>query len=337
MITSNAPTVGEALEEAGVNIGSTDLVEPNLKTEIPVGFFNVNVYRSRPVVVVDGAQMVTVHTASQSPRLIAEAAGFKVYPEDLFNMHTISNVTSLGVVGQTVVIDRAQEVVIASDGLKTIARTHQKTVGAFLDERDVALGPKDTIEPSRETPLTPNMVVKINRVKVVVLAQTEVIPREVKSIKDANLMVGSTKVQAEGSDGQKVSTYRVNFQNGVEQHRELLSAQIAKAPVTKVVLVGTKIDYSANPVELGKQMAAQRGWTGSEWTALYQLWVKESNWNPNARNVWSGACGIPQAYPCSKIVDKSTAGQIQWGLNYIDGKYGSPSNAWATWQRTHSY
>lgn len=66
----------------------------------------------------------------------------------------------------------------------------------------------------------------------------------------------------------------------------------------------------------------------SEWGALEKLWTRESNWNPQARNRFSGACGIPQALPCSKIPDMSPQGQIHWGLQYIRGRYGTPSNAW---------
>ncbi len=67
----------------------------------------------------------------------------------------------------------------------------------------------------------------------------------------------------------------------------------------------------------------------AQWGALQQLWTRESQWNPAARNAHSGACGIPQALPCSKISDMSPAGQISWGLSYISSRYGTPSRAWA--------
>jgi len=95
--------------------------------------------------------------------------------------------------------------------------------------------------------------------------------------------------------------------------------------------------YANDAIQLGYDMATARGWTGAEWDALYSLWMKESGWNPNSVNNGSGACGIPQAYPCSKITDKSAAGQISWGLNYIKGRYGKPSAAWAHFLRYNSY
>jgi cell wall-associated NlpC family hydrolase len=80
-------------------------------------------------------------------------------------------------------------------------------------------------------------------------------------------------------------------------------------------------------VELGRAMAAQRGWTGQEWNDLYALWQRESGWNPNAQNPHSGAAGIPQ--DITGNFHGGGRGQIQWGLDYIAGRYGDPAGAWA--------
>ncbi|HSX41284.1 MAG TPA: G5 domain-containing protein [Candidatus Saccharimonadales bacterium] len=337
VITSDAPTVEAALLEAGVPAAATDLVEPKPATAISPGFFNINVYRSRPVQVVDGSRVVSVNTAFQSPVLISQAAGLTVYPEDVYDVSLINDIAGSGLVGQKVVIHRATPVFLVSDGVRSVIRTQQPTVGGVLDERDIALGPQDQVVPPRDTLVKADMVIQINRVKIVTQKVTEAIARDVRQVKDPNVDAGTTKVQEEGKDGSKESIYRIHYQNGVEKSRETLASTVITAPVTKVILIGTKINYSADPVQLGKQMSAARGWVDGQWDALYQLWDRESGWNPNSTNFWSGACGIPQAYPCSKIRDKSPAGQITWGLDYIAGKYGNPANAWAYWQKNHSY
>ncbi len=90
-----------------------------------------------------------------------------------------------------------------------------------------------------------------------------------------------------------------------------------------------------SPVDLGRKINA--AWFGDQyWPALQALWTRESGFNPNAINRSSGACGIPQALPCSKIADHSTTGQITWGLGYIQSRYGNPANAWRFWQ-THRW
>ncbi|MBI0047889.1 aggregation-promoting factor C-terminal-like domain-containing protein [Bifidobacterium choladohabitans] len=89
--------------------------------------------------------------------------------------------------------------------------------------------------------------------------------------------------------------------------------------------------------------AAQRGWTGSEFTALVELWNRESGWLWYAENKNSGAYGIPQAYPGSKMAlfganwHDDAAVQIDWGLYYIAQRYGNPSTALQYQKRHNSY
>jgi len=95
-------------------------------------------------------------------------------------------------------------------------------------------------------------------------------------------------------------------------------------------------------IQTGKTMAAERGWTGNQWRALYQLWEKESGWNPKAVNPSSGAYGIPQALPAAKLRSAGSdwrtnpRTQIEWGMNYIQGRYGTPVQAWQHSQ-THNW
>ncbi|MEU4836323.1 lytic transglycosylase domain-containing protein [Streptosporangium sp. NPDC023615] len=85
---------------------------------------------------------------------------------------------------------------------------------------------------------------------------------------------------------------------------------------------------------LGKQMLEARGW-GDQWGCLEKLWMKESGWNERAMNTSSGAYGIPQSLPGHKMASAggdwqtNAATQIEWGLGYIKGRYGSPCGAWA--------
>ena len=80
------------------------------------------------------------------------------------------------------------------------------------------------------------------------------------------------------------------------------------------------------------------GWSEYDFECLVKLWNKESGWNPNSHNSSTGAHGIPQALPASKMASKGsdyyTNGytQIRWGLEYIKGRYSSPSAAWAHFQ-----
>ena len=87
----------------------------------------------------------------------------------------------------------------------------------------------------------------------------------------------------------------------------------------------------------GKLLAAPYGWaTGTQWADLVSLWNQESGWSNTATNPTSGAYGIPQALPPTKMPaaaqasgGSSVTAQISWGLSYIKSAYGSPSAAWA--------
>jgi resuscitation-promoting factor RpfB len=87
---------------------------------------------------------------------------------------------------------------------------------------------------------------------------------------------------------------------------------------------------------IGAALATAYGWGPgtSNWTSLVNLWTKESGWDNHARNPSSGAYGIPQALPASKMgalanppVSSASAQEV-WGLKYIKDRYGNPDNAW---------
>nr|WP_199859554.1 lytic transglycosylase domain-containing protein [Frigoribacterium sp. CFBP 8759] len=98
-------------------------------------------------------------------------------------------------------------------------------------------------------------------------------------------------------------------------------------------VAGTPDPGSAKAV--AAELVAARGWGSDQYDCLVSLWQKESSWNVYASNRSSGAYGIPQALPGSKMgsvgADWQTnpATQITWGLNYIGGRYGNPCGAWA--------
>ncbi|MDQ1137163.1 hypothetical protein QE410_001962 [Microbacterium sp. SORGH_AS 1204] len=90
-------------------------------------------------------------------------------------------------------------------------------------------------------------------------------------------------------------------------------------------------------------MLSSRGWGDDQFSCLESLWNKESGWNYQAYNSSSGAFGIPQALPGSKMSSAgadwqtNAATQISWGLGYISGRYGDPCGAWGHSQSTGWY
>ena len=81
-------------------------------------------------------------------------------------------------------------------------------------------------------------------------------------------------------------------------------------------------------------MASKYGWGADQFGCLVSLWNKESGWSVSAYNASSGATGIPQALPGSKMASAGAdwatnpATQIAWGLGYIADRYSNPCGAW---------
>ena len=126
-----------------------------------------------------------------------------------------------------------------------------------------------------------------------------------------------------------------------EELRIAQSKQVTSRGGTSVrAATGTKAEYQAYAKNL---CINTYGWTENDFNCLVKLWERESNWNPNAHNKSSGAHGIPQSLPASKMAsegdDYYTNGktQIRWGLKYIKNRYGTPSNAWAHSQQKGWY
>ncbi|MDF1603292.1 lytic transglycosylase domain-containing protein [Nocardioides sp. YIM 152315] len=89
-----------------------------------------------------------------------------------------------------------------------------------------------------------------------------------------------------------------------------------------------------DPHDIARALLPQFGFSSDQFGCLDSLWTRESNWNPAAHNPSSGAHGIPQALPGSKMAtagpdwESNPVTQIRWGLGYIQDRYGSPCGAW---------
>jgi hypothetical protein len=101
-------------------------------------------------------------------------------------------------------------------------------------------------------------------------------------------------------------------------------------------------EYSGNRAT-GCALMLKAGFKISQFPCLDKLWKKESGWNHRASNPSSGAYGIPQSLPGSKMGSEGSdwrtnpATQIKWGLGYIEGRYNTPCNAWSHSQNVGWY
>ncbi len=141
----------------------------------------------------------------------------------------------------------------------------------------------------------------------------------------ASLRDSTAELERRHQAGEQLKEAESERQRAAEE----ASGGIGSAPPPGVVVdtAGAKA-YAAAAV-------ARYGWGNGEYQCLVLLWTRESSWRADAYNASSGAYGIPQSLPGSKMASAgadwrtNAATQIEWGLSYIADRYGAPCGAWA--------
>jgi resuscitation-promoting factor RpfB len=279
LFSTNATTVGDVLARSNVTIGKNDLVEPSIQTKLNSGQFNINVFRARPVVIVDGQDTYHVLSAYQSPQLLAQAAGLTVYPEDTYKTSVITNFVRSGSLGEQIVITRAKPMSILVDGAIRNIRTQATTVGAAISSADIALGAKDTVSVPQSTPVTPGLTITITRVTEAIVTLTTPIPFQTQTVTDPNLMKGTTQIKTPGANGQTTETFLIHYENGVETGRQPLQLVSQAQPVTQVQVVGTKVLFEGSVEYWRPMVIAAAEANGLDPNTMLRIMQCESNGN----------------------------------------------------------
>ncbi|MEV0599522.1 transglycosylase SLT domain-containing protein [Streptomyces sp. NPDC050315] len=109
--------------------------------------------------------------------------------------------------------------------------------------------------------------------------------------------------------------------------------------------------FSATPAHAAERAGASQAQAAAhqqipdarQFQCFSNIVERESGWNPQATNASSGAYGLVQALPGSKMASAGAdwktnpATQVKWGLNYMNERYGSPCGAWSFWQSHNWY
>ena len=194
-VKTDAETVGEAIERAGIVLNKTDIVEPKLDDKINSDNFFINIYRSHPAVVKDGKLEKYLMTASYDARTVAKEAGITVYDGDEIELVPNKNFLEAGVA----------------------------------------------------------MTYKITRNGGRTLTEEVEIPFDEQTVKDYNLAPGTQEVRQFGEIGVKQLTYEVFYEKGVEKTRKLVSEEVKREPVTRIVAIGaSEIERHPLTVSMGR-------------------------------------------------------------------------------------
>lgn len=235
-VPSREPTVGTLLAKLHITLNQGDVVEPSLATHINQDKFRINVYRAKPIAITDGNRRVFTFSAATTPRAIAVQQGFKPYPEDELTATLTSNFIKQGAIGETVNIKRSVPISLILYGTPVVTRSHSDTVGEMLKEKHIVLRNGDTVQPSQNTPITPNQQIFILHKGTKIVTAEQPIPAPVQTIDDPSLSTGTSAIRQAGSPGVLLITYQVDEKTGARQ--QLQSVQL-QPPVTEIIARGT--------------------------------------------------------------------------------------------------
>lgn len=277
IVKAGAVTVAEILEKSQVQLAETDIVEPSLDTVIDSDY-NINIYRARPALVIDGIHRRYVMTASYDPKQIAIESGLTIYDDDEVKQEFNQSFLEAGAVSAYRVVRNG--------------------------------GRQLTIEES--------------------------IPYTVETRYDFNRPKGERILEQPGEEGRKVRVYEVEFDNDVEISRTLIEERVIVEAVPEIIIEGAKVSIPPEREQCAG-WAREAGVSELDLEAALDLIYRESGCRVDARNASSGAYGIPQSLPGSKMAtfgddwETNPVTQIRWMIDYVNNRYGGWQQALDYW------
>jgi uncharacterized protein YabE (DUF348 family) len=235
-VSTYADTVGEVLDDEGLDVGSHDALSPSPGASINDGG-KIVLQRGRQLhMTIDGAKRdfwvraTTVGEALQQLNLTVDGAKMSADKDKEIPLN-----------GMSVEVKTLKNITFF-DGANapTAMQTNSVTVAELLKQLKLTLGPEDTVTPGADLKVTDGAEVRITRNGVTVINQTEVIDAPVQEVEDPNSDKGTEAVLDEGAAGERIATYRITIKNGQEIDREEIGAKVTKEAKPKIVRVGTK-------------------------------------------------------------------------------------------------
>ena len=306
------------------------------------------VSRARHVIVnADGTTREVAVRPGQDARGILEAAGVSVHALDRVTVEndatgelaiTVSRVTR-GQATETVDIPFSETTTTSSDmfvGESQVTTTGVNGVTTWTvwqeKDGDQVLTSVPITEHSTSQPVTQVRSEGTKEATPTALVAAGIDPKA--TLEEKTESDGTTSVRYRAKLGSISTKEEIAEITGEAKNADQATAAAAAAAAAEAGAVPTT--YSGeDPRSLAKPLVAAQGWSDSEYQCLVLLWNRESQWNPYAENSSSGAYGIPQALPGSKMASAGAdwrtnpITQINWGIGYIKGRYGTPCSAWA--------
>jgi uncharacterized protein YabE (DUF348 family) len=255
---TGATTVGDALKSQKIVLDKRDTVEPSVDAKLIASSYYVNIYRARPVVVVDGSIRIKTVSSHQTAQQIASDVGITIYDEDTTTLTPLTDLVNDGA-GLELTIVRATPINLNLYSNETVIRTQAKTVGEMLKEKGITLRSSDRVSVPLTTAISSNMDIQVWREGAQTIAVDQPIPFAIRIIYDVNQPIGYRAIQTPGVLGNRSITYQVVIKDDVEISRVQIASIVTKNPAEQTEVIGLYNNGSG----LTKAKGAQY-WTDSK-------------------------------------------------------------------------
>ena len=228
-------TVADVLDSQGITIKPGDVVVPAADAPISDGEKITVKYARLLTLTVDGKtrQLRTTETTVDGALL---ALGLRGEGARL----SVSRSETIGRQGLTLTVVTPKAVTVKADGKSTTKTIAAATVGEALTQLGVHLGKADKVNPPLTTPLTSGSTVTVQRVLTRDKSVTQPIAFGTTKQSSGNLYRDETKVSRAGVAGVRTLAVRTTVVDGKVVSTTQVSSTVTKAPVDRIVLVGTK-------------------------------------------------------------------------------------------------
>ena len=347
-VSSKSSTVGELVSKLDLGVSDQDVIEPAPETPIVEDNFRINIYRARPVTVVDGNTKTVMLTAQKSARMVAEQAGLQIGAEDVarFTQGSVAE----NIIGEKVVVSRATPILLNLYGAQLQTYTQAKTVGGLLAEKNINLADGESVNPAKDTPISANMQVFVLRKGAQVEVIEEVIPIPIQVVSDPTLSLGASAVRQNGVAGKKAVTYLI-VDSGSGPKKQLVHEVIISAAVPQIVARGSAINVASDKsavMNAAGIAASDHGyvnyiishenalWCPTRWQGQNHCPATYAEKFPGAESSTSVGYGLGQATPAIKMAPfgadwrVSAVTQLKWADSYATTRYG-------TWAAAYSH
>ena len=267
-IDTEASDVAGALKAAGYHVGPHDLVAPSLHSAIKDGTKIVLKQGRLLHLVVDGQKRDVWTTAPT----VSDALAALGYTSSDFVSVSRSKRLPLG--ATDIALRTPKSVTILHDHKAQKVTTTAADVAQLLGQLNLGIDSNDRVQPATASAITPNLVIKVQRVVIKNVTRSVKVDYGVQQRKDHRMYEGNTKVLTAGHKGAARLTYRLVYVDGKLVGRKLVQRVVTRQPTTQVEKVGTK----SRPVPSGN---------GLNWDAVAQC-ESGGNWHINTGNGFYG-------------------------------------------------